>query len=148
LHEPASHQNHPELLVTAIAARPHDLAVFDDQAAHEPAALERDRHRQLASPDPFEHVFRRHGAERTAQRHPFEHSGSSGTLSVMADAPKTFARSAGTRAIVIDPRVLFAGGAVALIGLALLAFFLWMVPNAAAREVKAACTGLRATGPA
>lgn len=66
----------------------------------------------------------------------------------MADAPKTFARSAGTRAIVIDPRVLFAGGAVALIGLALLAFFLWMVPNAAAREVKAACTGLRATGPA
>jgi len=66
----------------------------------------------------------------------------------MADASKTSAPSATPRGIVIDPRVLFAGGAVALIGLALLAFFLWMVPNAAAREVKAACTGLRATGPA
>lgn len=43
---------------------------------------------------------------------------------------------------------MFAGGAVALIGLGLLAFFLWMVPNAAARESKAACTGLRTTGPA
>ncbi len=50
--------------------------------------------------------------------------------------------------MVIDPRVLFAGGAVAVLGLALLAFVLWMVPNAAAREAKAACTGLRATGPA
>jgi thiol-disulfide isomerase/thioredoxin len=41
-----------------------------------------------------------------------------------------------------------AGGTVALFGLAVLAFFLWMVPNAAAREAKAACTGLRTTGPA
>jgi thiol-disulfide isomerase/thioredoxin len=49
---------------------------------------------------------------------------------------------------VIDPRVLFAGGAVAVLGLAVLAFFLWMVPNAAAREAKAACAGLRTTGPA
>ena len=30
----------------------------------------------------------------------------------------------------------------------MLGSFLWMVPNAAAREAKAACTGLRATGPA
>jgi thiol-disulfide isomerase/thioredoxin len=66
----------------------------------------------------------------------------------MADAPKSSARSAPTRGIVLDPRVIAAGGAVAVFGLAVLAFFLWMVPNAAAREAKAACTGLRATGPA
>jgi len=66
----------------------------------------------------------------------------------MADAPKTQAKEAPTRGIVIDPRVLLAGGGVALIGLGVLAFFLWMVPNAAAREVKAACAGLRTTGPA
>lgn len=50
--------------------------------------------------------------------------------------------------VVVDPRVLIAGGAVAVIGLCVLALFLWMVPNAAARERAAACTGLRATGPA
>ncbi len=43
---------------------------------------------------------------------------------------------------------MFAGGGVALVGLAVLAFFLWMIPNAAAREAKAACAGLRTTGPA
>ena len=63
----------------------------------------------------------------------------------MGDAPKT---SAAARGVVVDPRVLLAGGAAALIGLAVLAFFLWMVPNAAAREAKAACTGLRTSGPA
>jgi peroxiredoxin len=51
-------------------------------------------------------------------------------------------------AIVVDPRVLVAGVGVALIGLTKLGFFLWMVPNAAARESKAACAGLRTTGPA
>jgi thiol-disulfide isomerase/thioredoxin len=56
--------------------------------------------------------------------------------------------AAPTRGIVVDPRVLVAGSAVALIGLAMLGFFLWMVPNAAARESKAACAGLRTTGPA
>lgn len=67
----------------------------------------------------------------------------------MADAPKSNARSAGEqRGVVVDPTVLFAGGAVAVVGLAVLAFFLWMVPNAAAREKQAACNGLRATGPA
>jgi len=47
------------------------------------------------------------------------------------------------RGIVIDPRTLLVGGAVALIGVAVLAMFLWMVPNAAARELQAACRGLK-----
>lgn len=51
-------------------------------------------------------------------------------------------------AIVVDPQVMLVGGGVALIGVVMAAFFLWMVPNAAARERKAACTGLRTTGPA
>jgi thiol-disulfide isomerase/thioredoxin len=54
----------------------------------------------------------------------------------------------GTGGIVVDPRVLLAGGGVALIGLAVLAVFIWMVPNAAAREVRAACNGLRPNPPA
>jgi thiol-disulfide isomerase/thioredoxin len=52
------------------------------------------------------------------------------------------------RGVVIDPGVMLAGGGVALLGLAVLAFFLWMVPGAAKREAKAACTGMRTTGPA
>jgi thiol-disulfide isomerase/thioredoxin len=47
------------------------------------------------------------------------------------------------RSILIDPRVMFVGGAVALIGVAVLAVFLWMVPSAAARELQAACRGMR-----
>ena len=47
------------------------------------------------------------------------------------------------RGIVIDPRMLLAGGAVALVGVAVLATFLWMVPSAAAREIDAACKGMR-----
>jgi thiol-disulfide isomerase/thioredoxin len=54
------------------------------------------------------------------------------------------ASAGGARGIVIDPRMLFVGGAVALIGIAVLAVFLWMVPTAAARESQAACRGLRA----
>jgi thiol-disulfide isomerase/thioredoxin len=46
-------------------------------------------------------------------------------------------------AIMIDPRMLLAGGAVALLGVAVLAVFLWMVPTAAARELQAACRGMR-----
>ena len=57
----------------------------------------------------------------------------------MAESPK---------GVVVDPRVLIAGGAVAILGLVVLSFFLWMVPAAAQRENKAACAGLRATGPA
>ncbi len=49
--------------------------------------------------------------------------------------------------IVIDPRVLAAGGAVALVGVGVLAAFMWMVPHAAEREVKAACAGLRPATP-
>ena len=56
----------------------------------------------------------------------------------------TLDKAAGGRGIVIDPRTLFVGGAVALIGIAVLAVFLWMVPNAAARELQAACRGLKA----
>jgi len=52
--------------------------------------------------------------------------------------------TSGARGIVIDPRTVFVGGAVALIGVAVLAMFLWMVPNAAARELQAACRGLKA----
>lgn len=55
---------------------------------------------------------------------------------VATDAPKE-------RAHLIDARVLVAGGAVALIGIGLLAAFLWMVPSAAARESVQACRGMR-----
>ena len=48
-------------------------------------------------------------------------------------------RPRASRGIVIDPRVMFVGGAVALIGVAVFALFLWMVPNAAAHEAQAAC---------
>lgn len=46
--------------------------------------------------------------------------------------------------IVIDPRVMFVGGAVGLIGVVVLGLFLWMVPSAADREAEAACRGLKA----
>lgn len=49
--------------------------------------------------------------------------------------------------IVLDARVLLAGGAVALIGIVVLGLFLWMVPKAAAREATAACAGLRPSDP-
>lgn len=49
----------------------------------------------------------------------------------------------GARGIVIDPRMLFVGGAVAALGVVVLALFLWMVPTAAARELQAACRGMR-----
>jgi thiol-disulfide isomerase/thioredoxin len=46
-------------------------------------------------------------------------------------------------AIVIDPRVWIVGGVVALVGVAVVVVFLWMVPRAAVREVRAACAALR-----
>jgi thiol-disulfide isomerase/thioredoxin len=49
--------------------------------------------------------------------------------------------------VVIDPRALIAGGVLALGGIAVLALYLWMVPNAATREARAACTGLRLSPP-
>jgi thiol-disulfide isomerase/thioredoxin len=54
------------------------------------------------------------------------------------------ASGAQARGFVLDPRAMFVGGAVALIGVAVFALFLWMVPNAAARELQAACRGLHA----
>lgn len=51
---------------------------------------------------------------------------------------------AGKRGMKIDPRTALVGGGVALIGLVVAGLFLWMVPNAAAREVAAACRGMRA----
>jgi thiol-disulfide isomerase/thioredoxin len=62
-------------------------------------------------------------------------------VSSMADA------SSSKHGVVIDPRVLLAGGAVATLGVIMLAAFLWMVPTAAERETKAACRGLRGDLP-
>lgn len=50
--------------------------------------------------------------------------------------------------LVLDARVLVVGGAVALVGVLVLAAFLWMVPGAADREKKAACAGLKSAPPA
>lgn len=49
----------------------------------------------------------------------------------------------GSPDVMLDPRTLLVGGAVALIGVAVLGMFLWMVPNAAQRELTAACRGLK-----
>ena len=54
----------------------------------------------------------------------------------------TETHKASSRGIVIDPRVILAGGLVAAVGVGVLAVFLWMVPNAAARESVAACRAL------
>lgn len=45
--------------------------------------------------------------------------------------------------VVIEPRTLMVGSAVALVGVVVAGLFLWMVPNAAARELQAACRGLK-----
>ncbi len=50
------------------------------------------------------------------------------------------------RGIIIDPKVILVGGAVALVGVVVLALFLWMVPTAAARESVAACRGVHGNG--
>ncbi|MDQ3340983.1 MAG: TlpA family protein disulfide reductase [Myxococcota bacterium] len=47
------------------------------------------------------------------------------------------------RGVMIDPTMIIAGGAVATIGITVLALFLWMVPSAAARESVSACRGMR-----
>lgn len=49
--------------------------------------------------------------------------------------------------VFLDTRVMLVGGGLALVGLLLLGFFMWMVPNAAAREAKSACTGLVSQPP-
>jgi thiol-disulfide isomerase/thioredoxin len=50
--------------------------------------------------------------------------------------------------IYVEPRTLVVGGAVALLGIALLGAFVWMVPGAAVRENRAACAGLHSVSPA
>jgi thiol-disulfide isomerase/thioredoxin len=47
------------------------------------------------------------------------------------------------RGVMIDPTMMITGIAVASIGIAVLALFLWMVPSAAARESVSACRGMR-----
>jgi thiol-disulfide isomerase/thioredoxin len=49
--------------------------------------------------------------------------------------------------VFLDANVLVCGGALGLVGIGVLAAFLWMVPNAAAREARAACAGLRTSPP-
>jgi thiol-disulfide isomerase/thioredoxin len=75
-----------------------------------------------------------------------ESPGASAPLPVATVIERTASRPAADRprGIVLDPRVVFVGGAVALIGVAVFALFLWMVPTAAARELQAACRGMRA----
>jgi hypothetical protein len=69
-HEATAHQDHAELLFAAVRARPDDAVVLDDEAAHQPAALERDRRGELAPGDPLEDVLGGHGTERAPHRHP------------------------------------------------------------------------------
>lgn len=49
--------------------------------------------------------------------------------------------------VALDARVLLVGGGLALVGVLVLGFFLWMVPNAAQREAKSACNGLVSQPP-
>jgi thiol-disulfide isomerase/thioredoxin len=50
-------------------------------------------------------------------------------------------------AVLLDPVVLTVGGAVALVGVIVVAIFVWMVPHAASREVAAACRAMRSDEP-
>jgi thiol-disulfide isomerase/thioredoxin len=68
--------------------------------------------------------------------------GHANNLPVATARPTTALGKAGPR-FTIDPRMMFVGGAVALVGIVVLGVFLWMVPNAAARESQAACRGMR-----
>ena len=49
--------------------------------------------------------------------------------------------------VFLDARVLLVGGGLALLGVFVLVFFMWMVPNAAEREAKHACAGLLSQPP-
>nr|HEX4314267.1 TlpA disulfide reductase family protein [Kofleriaceae bacterium] len=51
-------------------------------------------------------------------------------------------------AITLDTTTLLVGGGVAMLGVAMLGAFMWMVPKGAADETKAACVGLRSQPPA
>ena len=45
--------------------------------------------------------------------------------------------------VMVDARKLIAGGVALLAGIGIAGMFLWMTPKAAAREIRAACDGLR-----
>jgi thiol-disulfide isomerase/thioredoxin len=49
--------------------------------------------------------------------------------------------------VFLDARVLLVGGGLALVGVLVLGFFIWMVPNAAEREAKSACAGVVSQPP-
>jgi thiol-disulfide isomerase/thioredoxin len=51
------------------------------------------------------------------------------------------------RGIGVEPRTILVGGGVAALGVLVLAFFMWMVPHAAEREARAACSGLVSQPP-
>ena len=51
------------------------------------------------------------------------------------------------RGVLVDPTMIVAGGVVALIGVGVLAAFLWMVPKASKREAVSACRGMRGFEP-
>jgi thiol-disulfide isomerase/thioredoxin len=61
--------------------------------------------------------------------------------------PLPTSRDPAAHGVFLEMRMLV-GGVVALLGVAMLAVFLWMVPGAASREVHAACAGLKPTQPA
>jgi thiol-disulfide isomerase/thioredoxin len=71
-------------------------------------------------------------------------SGPKRELPVATAYVKSPGSTSGAPGILLDPRVVLVGSAVALIGVAVLAMFLWMVPSAAEREGQAACRGMRA----
>jgi thiol-disulfide isomerase/thioredoxin len=60
--------------------------------------------------------------------------------------PKPTVPSARVHGVFLETRTIV-GGAVALLGVGMLALFLWMVPSAATREVHAACAGLKPKMP-
>lgn len=59
------------------------------------------------------------------------------------EKPERAAPAPAPRSPVLEPRTLLVGGSVALIGVAVLGVFLWMVPNAAAHEAVSACRSLQ-----
>jgi thiol-disulfide isomerase/thioredoxin len=56
-------------------------------------------------------------------------------------------RDRAERVVVVRPRAVMVGGLVAMIGVGVLAVFLWMVPSAAARESASACRGIGGFNP-
>src|SRR5690348_14365355 len=68
-------------------------------------------------------------------------------LSVMPGKPPAPAPQPGGFYVSFNVMPLLVGGAVALLGVAVFCVFMWMVPRAASREVKAACQGMHSAVP-